>query len=171
MDDTITYANGRISEMTGYENAELVGRNAYELLVEREQWPLCRERNQERARGASGTYELAIRRKDGSKLWALVNGSPLRDASGAIVGTIGAHFDITQRKADEVERARFALRLEQSNRDLESLAYAVSHDLKEPLRKIEAFGSRLETLEGARMAAEGRDALARMRGAAHERPH
>ena len=166
LDDVITYANGRISEMCGYSNAELLGQNAHQLLTAPEIWPECERRNLERARGASETYEIPLRHKNGGTVWALINGSPLRDASGTITGTIGAHFDITQRKAAETERAQFARQLEQSNRDLEAFAYVVSHDLKEPLRKIEAFGSRLETLDGARLGEESRDALARMRGAA-----
>lgn len=143
LQDTITYANGRISEMCGYSNAELVGQNAHQLLSTPELWPVCDQRNCERAAGASGTYEMPLLHKNGSTVWALINGSPLRDDSGAIVGTIGAHFDITERKHAEAERAHFARQLEQPNRDLEAFAYAVSHDLKEPLRKIEAFGARL----------------------------
>ena len=166
LDDTITYANWRISELCGFSRAELVGQKAYRVLVEEGRWALCQKRNRERALGASGTYELPLRHKDGSVWWALINGSPLRNASGAIVGTIGAHFDITQRKASEAELNRFARQLELSNRDLEAFAYAVSHDLKEPLRKIEVFGSRLDSLEGGQLTFEGRETLGRMRGAA-----
>ena len=166
LDDIITYANGRISEMCGYSNAELIGQPAYRLLAPREHWAACEQRNQQRARGESGTYEIPLRHKDGSTLWALINGSPLRDAQGQIVGTIGAHFDITERKNIEAQKAQFRARLELSNRDLEAFAYAVSHDLKEPLRKIEVFGARLDAANGAQMAPSSRDYLRRMRGAA-----
>jgi two-component system sensor kinase FixL len=52
--------------------------------------------------------------------------------------------DISQRKKSEEEQARYAAELERSNRDLEQFAYVASHDLQEPLRKIRAFGDRLE---------------------------
>ena len=166
LDDTITYANGRISEMTGYSNAELIGRNAHQFLTDPAEWERCQQRDAERAQGQSGTYEIPIRHKDGSVRWMLINGSPLRDASGAIVGTIGAHFDITERKRDEIERKRFAVRLQNSNRDLEIFAFAVSHDLKEPLRKIETFGGRLQHEESANLSLDGRLYVDRMRDAA-----
>ena len=165
LDDTIIYANGRISELSGYRNDELIGRNAYRLLGPPETWADCQNRNLERAQGKSGTYEAAICHKDGSTRWMLINGSPLRDASGVIVGTIGAHFDITERKLDEFERAQFAARLENSNRDLEIFAFAVSHDLKAPLRKIEVFGGHLEQTDGAHLSHNGRLYLSRMRDA------
>jgi len=52
--------------------------------------------------------------------------------------------DISQRKKAEEEQTRYAAELERSNRDLEQFAYVASHDLQEPLRKIRAFGDRLE---------------------------
>ena len=163
LEDVITYANGRMTELSGYSQAELVGHKAHEMLTAPENWAACAARDAQRANGQSGTYELPLLRKDGSVWWGLINGSPLRDDTGAIVGTIGAHFDITQRRQSEAELARFAAQLESSNRDLEAFAYVVSHDLKEPLRKIEVFGSRLQSEHLSELE---NDYLARMRGAA-----
>ncbi len=161
--DTVLYANARMSEMTGYSNAELVGQNAPRLLVDASHWLPCDERNQQRRQGESGTYELPLLRRDGSTRWMLINGSPLRNDKGEIVGTIGAHFDFTERKLDEAERARFAQRLQNSNRDLEIFAFAVSHDLKQPLRKIEVFSSRLQNEENAKLSDQGQLYLDRIR--------
>ena len=60
----------------------------------------------------------------------------------------------------------FALRLEQSNRELQDFAYVSSHDLQEPLRKIQAFGGRLVAKESDGLSDQGRDYLARMQDAA-----
>jgi signal transduction histidine kinase len=71
----------------------------------------------------------------------------------------------------ERHRVEAALRdttgqLERSNRELQDFASVASHDLQEPLRKIQAFGDRLEVKCGPQMGAEGRDYLKRMHGAA-----
>lgn len=57
-------------------------------------------------------------------------------------------------------------RLETSNRDLEYFAYIASHDLQEPLRKIQAFSDRVRGQYSDRLDATGQDYLARMTGAA-----
>ncbi|MGE5223200.1 MAG: sensor histidine kinase, partial [Omnitrophica WOR_2 bacterium] len=56
--------------------------------------------------------------------------------------------------------------LEHKNQDLQDFAYIASHDLQEPLRKIQAFGERLKTKYGEILAAEGQDYLQRMQSAA-----
>ena len=55
-----------------------------------------------------------------------------------------------------------SLRLELSNHELQDFASVASHDLQEPLRKVQAFGDRLKTGYGAAMDELGRDYLDRM---------
>ena len=54
------------------------------------------------------------------------------------------------------------VRLEQSNRELQDFASVASHDLQEPLRKVQAFGDRLLTECGGAMGEQGQDYLDRM---------
>ena len=56
--------------------------------------------------------------------------------------------------------------LERSNRELRDFALVASHDLQEPLRKIQAFGDRLEVGYGDLLDERGRDYLDRMQRAA-----
>ena len=58
------------------------------------------------------------------------------------------------------------LELERSNRELQDFAFVASHDLQEPLRKIQAFGDRLRTVQGPNFTDQGRDYLNRMHSAA-----
>ncbi|TMN46045.1 sensor histidine kinase [Pseudoalteromonas sp. S2755] len=60
----------------------------------------------------------------------------------------------------------YAEELNRSNRELEDFAFVASHDLQEPLRKIRAFGDRIEKNYGEYLDDKGRDYLARMTGAA-----
>lgn len=60
----------------------------------------------------------------------------------------------------------YARELERSNRELEQFAAVASHDLQEPLRKIQAFGDRLGTQFGKSLPEQGADYLARMLAAA-----
>ena len=64
------------------------------------------------------------------------------------------------------ELAEKNARLEGSNRDLEHFAYIASHDLQEPLRKIQAFADRLAKQFTGVLDDQGRDYLTRMTGAA-----
>ncbi len=59
------------------------------------------------------------------------------------------------------------LELERSNRELQDFAFVASHDLQEPLRKIQAFGDRLKSKHGGVLGPEGVDYLTRMQAAAH----
>lgn len=56
--------------------------------------------------------------------------------------------------------------LEASNQELEQFAYIASHDLQEPLRKIQAFASRLARKHGAAIGADGLHSLERMQDSA-----
>jgi PAS domain S-box-containing protein len=55
-----------------------------------------------------------------------------------------------------------SVRLEQSNRELQDFASVASHDLQEPLRKVQAFGDRLKTVSYGALDVQGRDYLDRM---------
>ena len=57
--------------------------------------------------------------------------------------------------------------LERSNRDLQDFAYIASHDLQEPLRKIQAFGERLSRKYDSILGEEGQDFLQRMNTSAY----
>src|SRR5882762_10108589 len=72
----------------------------------------------------------------------------------------GDRYDRTH----ELQQANEAL--EKMNRELASFAYISSHDLQEPLRKIQIFASFLLQSENERLSDKGKDYLARMKIAA-----
>lgn len=72
----------------------------------------------------------------------------------------------TMVKQRTVELERSSAELERSNSELQRFAFVASHDLQEPLRKIQAFGSRLQKRFGAGLGPDGNDYLERMQQAA-----
>ena len=97
--------------------------------------------------------------------WLSTTKMPLRDPSGRVVGVVCVSSDITARKEADEKLKRFAEKLERSNAELDSFASVASHDLQEPLRKIQAFGDRLRAKCGDELGEQGRDYLARMQNA------
>jgi signal transduction histidine kinase len=75
--------------------------------------------------------------------------------------------EIAERKRAQDQLRQFTIELERSNRELEDFAFVASHDLQEPLRKIQAFGDRVRSKFGDVLPAEGADYLDRMQNAAH----
>jgi signal transduction histidine kinase len=56
----------------------------------------------------------------------------------------------------------FSNELKRSNRELQDFAFVASHDLQEPLRKIRAFGDRLQQYYGEKLGDQGNDYIKRM---------
>jgi len=74
--------------------------------------------------------------------------------------------DILERKIAEEQLQKYALELARSNRELQNFAYISSHDLQEPLRKIETFADRIQQRYADKLDERGQDYLARMQNAA-----
>jgi PAS domain S-box-containing protein len=109
--------------------------------------------------------EHRVRMSDGSYRWHLSRGVPMLDENGQIIRWFGTATDIHDLKLAEEQLKIYASRLEKSNRELEQFAFMASHDLQEPLRKIEMFGDLLLD-RAASLQENERNYLDRMRSAA-----
>lgn len=74
--------------------------------------------------------------------------------------------DIHKRERVESRLKAREQELVRSNKELERFAFVASHDLQEPLRKVQAFGGRLKSRHGNVLDDQGRDYLDRMQTAA-----
>jgi signal transduction histidine kinase len=82
--------------------------------------------------------------------------------SAAAIAEANAHLEHAN-----AELAHTNLELKRSNGELEQFASVASHDLQEPLRKVQSFGDQLEQRFAADLPPEARDYLRRMRSSAN----
>ena len=113
-------------------------------------------------------------RKDGSRFWADVTITAVRDEKGQLIGFGKVTLDMTEhrraeealRQANEQLEQRVQDRpaaLEASNKELEAFSYWVSHDLRAPLRGVDGFSKMLLQKCGASFDDQGRHYLERIR--------
>jgi PAS domain S-box-containing protein len=103
---------------------------------------------------------------DGSPRYVEVYGYPIFDKDGEVTQMIEYTLDITERIAAQKSLAEKTAALVRSNAELEDFAYIASHDLQEPLRKVQAFGDRLKVKYSDVLEGRGLDYLTRMQSAA-----
>lgn len=157
--------NPAAAKIFGYQIQELIGNNISLLMPDpdrsRHDQYLNAYLNSGHAKIIGIGREVIGLRKDG-KLF------PFRLAISEVSATVGARIftgiihDLTKQKEDENKLLKYAEELERSNRELEEFAYVSSHDLQEPLRKIQTFGSRIEEMEAEHLSKKGKDYLSRM---------
>jgi PAS domain S-box-containing protein len=103
-------------------------------------------------------------KKDGTLIDVWIRTTPLQDPHGQFLRSRSAAQEVTERnrllgaliaKGKELERANEQLR--KTNQELDQFTYVVSHDLKEPLRTLEAFSNFLADDYGEQLGSEGRE--------------
>ncbi|OIN59726.1 PAS domain S-box protein [Arsenicibacter rosenii] len=131
--------------------------------------------------GLNGKYEEEYTIRNlvtGRKRIISAQGKVTLNAEGEPVLLRGTAQDITARKMTEQELERqvdlrtqelrkLNASLLQTNQELERFAYIASHDLQEPLRKVQAFGSILEEEYGSLLDTHGLQMLNRMQASAN----
>jgi PAS domain S-box-containing protein len=134
----------------GHSNTELWTRALFMAMVHPADLSSVEDTFQTALQTGKISYEARIIRKDRSERWIRVNGITIYDKKHMPVRILGTVLDITDQKKAKEELEKMVLartsellisneELEKSNHELEQFAYIASHDLQEPLRKIQTF--------------------------------
>ncbi len=167
--------NTGAERIKGYKAEEIVGQH-FSLFYTPEDIQADKPETALRVTESQGRYEDEgwRLRKDGSRFWASVSITAIRDEAGHSKGFATVARDLTERKQaqDKIIRLNNELeqrviertaQLEAANKELEAFSYSVSHDLRAPLRSIDGFSQALLEDYADKLEAEGKDFLQRVR--------
>ncbi len=104
--------------------------------------------------------EARVRTSDGVVRWIRIYVWPVRDSAGVvIIGYDAVLLDVSAAKQADHRLSVRAEALERSNEDLEQLAFAVSHDLQEPLQLVSRHAQLLGERYGNSLGEEAERSL------------
>ena len=167
-DDSIYYCNHCFGEMVQLPIQKIIGTTLHSCIDQSVHADLAELIQKSRVCGKT-KGEFLLKRADGTFLPVnlSLNCVDFKDFQGicAVV------TDLSQQKQVEDELKSYAARLETLNKELEDFAFIASHDLQEPLRKIQTFGDMLGKRCKEKLDTTSQDYIARMQNSAKRMGH
>jgi PAS domain S-box-containing protein len=159
-DGTYIDINNSYERLLGYSRQEVVGRKTtdFDIYVYAEQRS---ELAQLALSGKVRDKELIFRKKDGQLIDTICSLEIISAGNQDLF--LSTLIDVTARKKAEESLRHYTSELETANKELESFSYAVSHDLRAPLRSMDGYSAALLEECSDKLDQEGRQWLTNIR--------
>lgn len=146
----VIYTNGWLQDFLGLSQTSTASKFWQNFVHPEDSRSVQQEWDKAHINRVAFKMQARLKQRDGTNyVWHLISIVPVKNENNVTTKWIGFFADINAQKVveetlrDNVELKNAQKELQRSNQELASFSYVASHDLQEPLRKIQTFSQRI----------------------------